>query len=210
MRKRIPACAALLAAASVPFGLAVDSDSESFAPELPGIKTFEPIWKRSPFIVETVAVQTVEGLAAKYSVAGIATIAGQPMVFLVDKANSGDPARGRFMVTKGKPVNGIELVSAHIDRDPRNSSAVLKQGAQQAVLSFDPALLSPMGGGGVIPNPVLASGGIPQPSVPMPAVPPMPSPRSNINATPNAGAPPLAVPPSPARRIIRPSINVEN
>lgn len=206
MNVRIPACAALFAAAVAPVGIAADAGDEAFAPATPGIQRFEAIWKRSPFIVETVAVQTVEGLASKYAIAGIVSIANRPMVFLVDKANSGDPAKGRFVVTKEKPVNGIELVSISLNSDPRKSSAVLKQGGQQAMLSYDPMVLGQMSSGGVVANP----GAVPPPPVlASPPTSPVPS-APRITADPNAAAPPMAVPPNPARRIIRPAINVDN
>lgn len=206
MNVRISACAALFVAAIAHVGIAADAGEETFAPELPGIQRFEGIWKRSPFIVETVAVQTVEGLASKYAIAGIVSIANRPMVFLVDKANSGDPAKGRFVVTKDKPVNGIELVSISLHSDPRKSSAVLKQGGQQAMLTYDPALLGPMSSGGVILNP----GAVPPPPTAVAPRPPTTVVPQNPADPNNAAAPPLVVPPSPARRIIRPAINVDN
>jgi hypothetical protein len=203
----------LLAAASAPVGITADTGAPAFAPTLPGIQRYEAIWKRSPFIVETVAVQTTEGLATKYAVTAIVSIGGKPMVFLMDRLNQTDPAKSRFTVTKEKPANGIELVEVKVDRDPRKSTAVLKQGAQQAVLSYDPALFGPAAGAGMVtsPNP----GAIPPPPMgnvyPPPTGSAPPANRSRVISDPNAAAPPMGnVPPPPSRRIIRPAINVDN
>ncbi len=208
MTVRIPVLVALLASGGFPPLGAAEPDAAGFDPKMPGLKSFETIWQRSPFIVETVAVQTTEGLATRYAIVGIASIANQPVVFMMDKNNSGDPVRGRFVVSKGRPsADGIELVSVAVDRDPRKSSVVLKQAGRQAVLTYEATQLGSFNsgvGGGAVPPP-------PQAYVPPPPMPPsMPGrmPVNRVEGESNPAAPPLTAPPV-SRRIIRPAINVD-
>ncbi|MDD5200378.1 MAG: hypothetical protein PHC88_11320 [Terrimicrobiaceae bacterium] len=195
MTVRILVPAALLALGLGRAGIAADAGQPAFAPRSYGIQRYEVIWKRSPFIVETVAVPQSMGLAAKYSLVGIASISNQPVAFLVDNTNL-DAGKNRLVVSKGQTSReGIEIVSITMDGDPRKSSITIRQGGQQASLVFAPASLSLLGPGG-------APGAVP-PS-PEPIQPPIaPSPLGVIPsiASPQAGAP---TPPPPVRRIVRP------
>lgn len=196
-------------------GLSADAGAGTFAPKTYGVDHYEHIWKRSPFIVETVAVVQSAGLATKYGLVGIASLNNLPVVFLWDKTES-DPIKSRFMVSKAKAdiIRNIELISTSMDKDPRKSSAVIKQGAEQASLPFDPSGIPPSGPSGgqgpmagapgagpgyVTPSP----SGLPYPGAvgqPFPSPPP-----GQVNPNnPNGQIPPL-----PIRRIIRPKpINV--
>jgi hypothetical protein len=206
MIARIPALVALLALGLGSTGIAADSGKDAFAPKAYSADRYAAIWKRSPFIVETVAVQQSAGLATKYSLVGIAQMNNEPVVFLQDN-NASDPARGRILVSKTHPSPsqislGIELVSLVIDRDPGNSSAVIRKGGEQATLSYAASQLASAGkaaGAPAAPRP-----GIPAPNMPggVPRPPGIPVPPPSA-AVPNntSGAPP------PTRRIIRPAIN---
>jgi hypothetical protein len=209
MRAGSSVFAALLAALVVGSGRAADDAVPPFAPKTLPIQSYAGIWKRSPFIVETVAVQVSMGLAARYSLVGVIEMAGQPAVFLIDK-NNGDPAKNRVMVTKGRSnKDGIELVSVAMASDPRKSSAVIRQGGQQASLNFDATAMGPTGPnsqpGAVPPAPAVAA----TPATPNPLSSLIPVPGQANGAVP---PPPAGVtPPPPQRRIIRPApINLNN
>jgi hypothetical protein len=206
MSVRIPVLAAMLACAVAPSGFPAEA-AAPFVPETHGIDRYAMIWKRSPFIVETVAVQVSVGLAGRFSLVGIVTVGGKPKAFLVDNTIS-DPVKNRLLVSVGEASkgSGVELVSVNMDPDPRKSSAVIKLGAQQATLPFNTASLAPQGpnpqGSGAVPPP---STGIrnPMPLVPPPAVAPGSSPSTNANLS-------IPAPPAPSRRIIRPPVNLSN
>jgi len=204
---RIPVLAASLAFAVAPSGFPAEA-AASFTPESHGIDRYEMIWKRSPFIVETVAVKTSVGLAGRFSLVGIITVGGKPKAFLVDKTVS-DPVKNRVLVSVGDASkdSGVELVSVNLDTDVRKSSAVIKQGGQQATLAFDASSLAPQG-----PN--FAPGAVPPPptfglrnTISPPPVPTAAPPGSSPAANGNSGIP---VPPAPSRRIIRPPVNLTN
>jgi hypothetical protein len=204
MRIRIPVLLALFVLGQSPLGRAADAGVPSFEPKTHGIQRYEAIWKRSPFIVETVVVKTSVGLAGRFSLVGIVTVGGKPKAFLVDKTVS-DPVKNRLLVSVGEASrdSGVELVSVNMDADPRKSSAVIKQGGQQATLTFDASSLAPQGAN-MIPS----------------AVPPPPTGLRNSLRPPTVVPPGTAqpalpqstipTPPPPSRRIIRPPVNLTN
>jgi len=210
MIARGPALAALLLfAGSVFTGLAADAGKDAFAPPTYPADRYAAIWKRSPFIVETVTPKNSAGLATKYALVGMATLDNQPVVFLLDR-NANDPVKARILISKVHPSPAqiaarLELVSISMDRDPRKSSVVVKQGAEQASLPFDASSLPATGPAPTAGNPAQPPGlqafGIPTPggvTPQMPAVPPPPAPAAAVD--PNGA-------PVPTRRIIRPAIN---
>lgn len=201
---RIPFLVLAMALVRPAAAAAVEAVVPPFEPETYAISRYEPVWKRSPFIVETVAVQVSQGLAQRFALAGAATINGSPVAFLIDRQPP-SPSRSRFMLAKGKPSDdGVELVSLSLSPDPRQTSIVIRQAGQQATLNFDPQMLAQVG------NP-----GSGADSSPAPVTPQVPPPAAIPGAgfvPPNSSAPsnPGAVPPAPPpRRIIRPApINV--
>jgi hypothetical protein len=210
MSARLSLLLALLVLGVNPAGLSADAGAQAFAPKIYGLDRYQHIWKRSPFIVETAAVVQSPGLATKYGLVGIAWLNNLPVVFLWDKSEP-SPDKSRFMVSRAKPdaIRGIELISTSMDKDLRKSSAVIKQGAEQASLLFEASSIPPSGptaGQGVAPP------------VPMPTtgyVPPMSNSVINQPVFPphpgqvNPATPPGQIPPPPVRRIIRPKpINV--
>jgi len=207
MTMRTPVLAALLAFAAAPSGFPAEA-TPGFAPESHGVDRYAMIWKRSPFIVETVAVQTSVGLAGKFSLVGIVTLGGKPKAFLVDKTVS-DPVKNRLLVSVGEPSkgSGVELVSVNMDPDARKSTATIKQGGQQATLTFDASSLAPQGANmapGALPPPNFGPRNILRPPTGAPTVvPPGNSPAPN-------GESAIPAPPAPSRRIIRPPVNLSN
>jgi hypothetical protein len=204
MIARLPALVALFAGL-VSSGLAADAGKGAFAPPTYPADRYAVIWKRSPFIVETVAVQQSAGLATKYALVGMATLDNQPVVFLLDR-NANDAAKARILVSKAHPSPAqiaarLELVSISIDRDPRKSSVVVKQGSDQASLPFDVSSLPASG-----PAPATANASQPASGIPMPALPAGVAPQASLPIPPPPAASPNGAP-VPTRRIIRPAIN---
>ena len=205
MNARLPAFVALLAGL-VSTGLAADAGKGAFAPPTYPADRYAVIWKRSPFIVETVAVQQSAGLATKYSLVGMATLDNQPVVFLLDR-NANDPAKARILISKAHPSPAqiaarLELVSISIDRDPRKSSVVVKQGSEQAALPFDVSSLPATG-----PAPASANATQPLPGIPLPGAPAGVTPQQPLAIPPPPAATGPNGAPVPTRRIIRPAIN---
>jgi hypothetical protein len=207
MIARTPALAALLLLAGhASTGLAADAGKDAFAPPAHPVDRYAAIWKRSPFIVETVAVQQSAGLATKYSLVGMATLANQPVVFLLDR-NANDPAKARILVTKAHPSPAqiaarLELVSVALDRDPRKSSVVIRQGSEQASIPFDVSALPVTG-----PAPATVNNAAPASGIPMPGNPAIPAPQPSLAIPPPPSAGGANGSPVPTRRIIRPAIN---
>lgn len=205
MNARLPAFVALLAGL-VSTGLAADAGKGAFAPPTYPADRYAVIWKRSPFIVETVAVQQSAGLATKYSLVGMATLDNQPVVFLLDR-NANDPAKARILISKAHPSPAqiaarLELVSISLDRDPRKSSVVVKQGSDQAALPFDVSSLPATG-----PAPATANATQPLPGIPLPGAPAGVTPQQPLAIPPPPAATSPNGAPVPTRRIIRPAIN---
>lgn len=217
MSARRPVLHALLAWGIFQTGLAQEAGAEKFSPERYDISRYEQIWKRSPFIVETVQVQTSPGLAAKYRLVGLVDAGKDSVAFLADTGVD-DPAKGRIILSQSKPdrSRNLELVSVSPSSDMRKSSVMIRQGAEQATLPFDPGTLTNIGIGvqaagafpgaqpaGVIAQPQLSAGAAQMPiTPPQPGqiIPPPPVSNSNGGQTP----------PTPTRRIIRPKpINVD-
>lgn len=182
---------------------AAEPAAESFDPKPLDIARYEPVWKRSPFIVETVAVPVSQGLASRFGLVGLVTIGGKPTALLLDRTPT-NPSRTRFLVSQGTPSDdGVELLSTSSTEDLRKASIVIRMAGQQATLTFDPQVLSQMGSGaGGEAAPAAATA---QPSVISSPVRP-----SAGGPAVGGGASPGAVPPAPPpRRIIRPApINV--
>ncbi len=169
MSARIPMFLALFVMGGQP-GFSADAGAEKFAPETYPIDRYQQIWKRSPFIKETESVTQSAGLATKYGLVGMSSLNKLPIVFLWDK-NEADAVKSRFMVSKAKPdaAHNIELISVTMDKDPRKSTAIIKQGAEQASLTFDASALQPTGATASMPSPGYP--GIPLPSGQVPPAP---------------------------------------
>lgn len=211
MIRRIPALFALCFMAHAPALLADDVGGETFAPPTYDIQRYEHIWKRSPFIVESVAVADSPGLAAKYSLMGVATVGNKSVAFLLDK-NSADPNQSRITLTQDHPSQeqlskGLQLVSVNLSNNPSVNSAVIRQGSDQATLTIDASVLNTLtGGGSAAGAETQRPGGLPIPGIPgRPFIPPPPQPSAVAPPPPSSASP---NPPQPTRRIIRPPVQV--
>ncbi len=171
---------------------------EAYSPKTYDIDRYVHIWEQSPFIVETQVVTQSDGLEAKYSLTGLASVAGTPIAFIYDRG-----AMTRFSVAQGKTSEGgVELVSIEMDRDPRQSKATIRVGAEQAAIGYDPAaLLQTAASSDSGQNPGLNPAAANNPGIVAPRPPP--APNFNAPSSPNSVQPPPA-----ARTIKRRSINI--
>lgn len=126
---------ALVVAGGAGSGFSQDTGAQGFAPEIRAIEDYEHVWARSPFVVETKAIAESDGLAQKYSLAAMAKDpAGNPVLFLIERGT-----HQRIMIpSKSHP---LEVVSVSMDREIRKSSAVIRQGGEQATITYDEMLL---------------------------------------------------------------------
>jgi hypothetical protein len=192
--------------------LADNAGGDTFAPPTYDIQRYEHIWKRSPFIVESVAVADSPGLASKYSLMGVATVGNKSVAFLLDK-NSADPNQSRITLTQDHPSQeqlskGLQLVSVNLSDNPAVTSAIIRQGSDQATLTIDASVLNTLtGGGSAVGAESPRPGGLPIPGIPGRAfIPPPPQPSAvaiPTPPTPSSASP--TTPPQPTRRIIRPA-----
>jgi len=154
---------------------ATAQEEPPFQPATHALERYQRIWERSPFVVETKIVEESAGLAQRFALTGMAMIDGAPVAFLLDRNSL-----ARIIVAPGRESQGIELVSVDQQSDARNSSAVIKLGAEQASLRFDAESLHGTAGAAAVPagaapdpsagmNPAMAAGN--QPTV-SPAQPP--------------------------------------
>lgn len=124
-------------------GFAEESDPaasfEAFEPNAHAVQRYEHIWHRSPFVVETKIVEESAGLAQRFALTGVGVIGDAPFAFLLDR-NSGQ----RVMVSNKANQHNLELVSVDHQSDVRNSSAVIRQGGEQASLRFEREFLTTM------------------------------------------------------------------
>ncbi len=153
--------------------------AEIFSPQTYEISRYEHIWEQSPFIVETQVVTQSDGLEKRYSLTGLGKVGDEAIAFLLDR-NSQE----RFSVAVGEtPESGVEVISIELDRDPRQSTATIRVGSEQASIGYDPAALLvtaqsnsgvPNGDGArpVDPASIVQRRSIPAPAVVPPAVTP--------------------------------------
>jgi hypothetical protein len=187
MSARFSSLFALVVCAAVRCALAADGDASAFSPQTYDIARYEGIWKAQPFVKETENKVQSPGLAARYALVGLVESGSESVAFLDDSGRT-------FMLSKKKPdaERNLELVAISANKDFRQSTITIRQGAEQAELKFDPRGLAAMGAGAPVDA---ATGAVPPPptGVARPAV----IPPAGVGATPGAGA-------APVRRIIPP------
>ncbi len=150
-------------------GAAWAQDVPEFSPALHGIERYEHIWEQSPFVVETQVIAESEGLGKRYSLTGLGSVGDVPVAFLLNKESL-----ERFSVAEGETTDdGLELVSIELDRDPRQSKATIRLGAEQAAVGYDPAVLVST-----------AQAGVGSMSAPVPGIPAPINPSVNPPVTP--------------------------
>lgn len=115
------------------------------------------IWQKSPFTVASVVAEpaaTQTGLADAYTLVGLATAAGKPIVTLLDNASQ----QVQLVTDKTKQEGELHVVKFINDIDPAKVEVTLQKGSESGVLKFSlnttPAIPPPPGEGGTpVPNP---------------------------------------------------------
>ncbi len=111
--------------------------AQEFSPTPADVERYRPLWERSPFVLPAKAVASTSPLAQRFALTGVAFLADDPIVFLLDRQNS-----SRLMLRLNDPQNGLQLVSVENASDPKAASAVIRLGSEQAAVRYDPALLT--------------------------------------------------------------------
>lgn len=102
---------------------------------------YEDLWTRSPFGIETAPIMVIKqgpSFAENLAISGIVRGDGKESVTLVNAKT-----RKFFRATKGGGAD-YELVSLTIDRDRRNSRAVIRHGGETAEVRFPEANMKPI------------------------------------------------------------------
>jgi len=125
------------------------------------LSRYEPLWKRSPFQLESVAPPVAsEGLGQRFALTGIAEINGDPIAFLFERAT-----QTRHMIDSKENQAGLSLVSVDVAKTYTESTATVRMGGEVGVIKFDLAATAQ----GAVPPPGMP--GIPSPA-PVPGIPP--------------------------------------
>ena len=161
------------------------------------VSRYEPLWKNSPFQLESIAppVQS-EGLAQRFVLGGILRENGEPVVWVRERAT-----QQSHKVTRNTTNNlGLSLVEIDESMQKQSeASATVRLGSEQGVIKFDSAAAGAIPGAGMAPPPMA------RPAVPMPLrtpqmagsvpVPGQPIPNAvPANMQPNMGNPAVAQP----------------
>lgn len=148
---------------------------ESFAPKPFAAERYRHLWEKSPFVTESAALPSSGSLSQRFVLTGVASLGDKPVIFVLDRASL-----TRMLVSTEKNALGLELVSVASHHDPRQASATIRLGADQAVIQYDPAALQNV-------NP-----------------PPEPSKTAQASAPATSAQPtPPNRPPVPVKRVIR-------
>ncbi len=160
------------------------------APEVPvkaipihyGLYRYEPIWKQSPFMLETPLSTVVEDSFAKdLAVTSVSTIEGRTRVGYVNtKTRATNSA-----TNQGPNDAGILVASVQSNPDPSKVVVEFSQGGKTAKVSYDPMTLE---GKPTIPNPTV-----------IPRVPTQPGENSPVR--PPGSSPPTGGPGGNSERI---------
>lgn len=177
--------AALLAQAAAPSARTVAQ--EAVIPEDYPTERYQPIWEKSPFTLSSAAEEPTAGFASNLVLVGIGAIDDSFYARLLDRTS-----QQRWSVEQGTPYNGIELVSVDTHENPEQASVRLKKGAEEAVVRYDPAMLT----AAAAPT---APVGIPKPPRPNP------NPGASANNQPIPQTTTNKIPTPRTRRIIIPS-----
>ena len=153
------------------------------------LSQFQFLLDRSPFSLPT--AEESSPIADRYTLTGVVSINGEPMVFVLDKTT-----QERHMITKTPNKLDMGLVDYLPDPDPRRMHATIKINGQIATLSYS--------------EPVAVQGQQPAAPQNMGPAPQNQNPTAVVNLPPGqvlaAGAPPNMQQPnaqSPQRRVIR-------
>lgn len=110
--------------------------AQDFSPAPVDVERYRALWERSPFVLPARAAAPVSALAQRFTLTGVAFLADDPIVFLLDRQSS-----ARLMLRLNDPQNGLLLVSVENSSDPKQASALIRLGSEQAVVRYDPSAL---------------------------------------------------------------------
>ncbi len=164
---------------------------EAVIPEAYPIERYEPVWKKSPFTLSSVAdAGPTGGLSDKFKLTGMLIIGEEPYVSIYDTEN-----KERFLISRQVNAQGIKLETVQAGDDLTKVVANLSKGGETFSLHYDIDYLkqasgqSPMNVPGNIPNQTMSPNQGHPPQIPIPV---------NVQPQPTQ---PQPVP--PARRFIR-------
>ncbi len=123
----------------------------AFKPAAHPVERYQHIWEKSPFVTEAPVIQESGGLAQRFALTGVASLQNQPMVFVLDRQSL-----SRLVVTSVRNQQGLELVSVEGQGDPKQSTAIIRLGTEQAVIRYDLAALQSVNPSPENPSPAAA------------------------------------------------------
>lgn len=177
---------------------------DAIVPEPFPVSRYEPLWKNSPFQIESIAPpQQSEGLAQRFVLGGILRESGEPVIWVRERAT-----QQSYKVSR-KATNNLGLSLVEVDESmakQSEASATVRLGNEQGVIKFDSASAGVIPGAGMAPPPMARPAGpvplrAPQMANSAP-VPGQPAPNTTTyNVQPNTAKPampqPGVVPPVP-------------
>ena len=145
---------------------------------------FAALFARSPFVMPSGGDQSP--LSQRYSITGVASIDGEPRVFLLDQAT-----KQRLTIYAGNPDGNVSLVSFKPNDNLSQVRATIRAGSETGEVSFSKNQLSPV---------LNATAAAPPPAATPPPAPALSAPpTTELVAAPQ----PQPSPPASTRRIIR-------
>ena len=149
-------------------GAAKGADEDGVVPAPFPLSRYARLWEHSPFHLESVAppVESV-GLTQQYALTGIASVSGEPIAFVLERAT-----QTRQMLKKESNAAGLSLVQVDVQAKYADSTATIRRGGEVGVVKFD----ATAAGGGL---PAAPPGQMPQA-----AAPPMPGQPPNVPMSP--------------------------
>jgi len=144
--------AALLLAIVIGVTPALRAADEPFPPAPIPPDRYEPILKRSPFVLPTREEETrVEtNWASDFQIVSILK-SGEDLVVLAKKVSTGE----RIPIRTQENAMGIRLLKLQMSPDPREVTALIATGDSEGTIGYDPALLSSLPSPSATDNPAL-------------------------------------------------------
>ncbi len=146
---------------------------------------FAALFAKSPFVMPSGGDQSP--LSQRYAITGIASMNGEPIVFLLDQAT-----KQRLAISARESQGGVTFVSLTQNDDPNLVRATIRSGSETGDVGFAKSQLSPARNAAAPANTTAAT------PAPPPATPAA-SPAAELVAAPQ----PQPSAPSSTRRIIR-------
>jgi len=109
-------------------------------PQSHEVGRYAVIWERAPFVAATEVSPAAESIAKRFAITGFAKVGGEEVVFVFDRKGL-----GRITLTKGAPINGVELVSVTEGVEARDLKALVRAQGETAEIVFDASLSADKG-----------------------------------------------------------------